>query len=167
MNEHQFLFRNPYGLLALMLAGAGIGLGFATRDESGLGMAIVAAVCWLVLMTIHVHSQLDSTHLRAWVFPIWRRTIALADIEAVEPVTYRPILDFGGWGLRFGTGKKFHGVVAYTISGKRGLLIQVKNGRPMLLGTRKSEEWLRALRFAGVPVLDAWPPERAERPVQG
>ncbi len=50
---------------------------------------------------------------------------------------YRPIFEYGGWGIRLGglgRGK------AYNISGNIGLQIEFKDGKKLLIGTQKQNE---------------------------
>jgi hypothetical protein len=53
----------------------------------------------------------------------------------MEVITYRPIIDYGGWGVRFGRKG-----MAYNVSGNIGLLISRKNGKTILIGTQKPDE---------------------------
>jgi len=55
---------------------------------------------------------------------------------------YRPILEYGGWGIRIGPGK--YGK-AYNVRGNMGLQLELKNGKRILIGTQKPEELERAL----------------------
>ena len=63
------------------------------------------------------------------------KTILRSDIEKMEVITYRPIIDYGGWGVRFGRKG-----MAYNVSGNIGLLISRKNGKTILIGTQKPDE---------------------------
>lgn len=59
------------------------------------------------------------------------------DIKSVEVRTYKPIKEYGGWGLRlgiFGKGK------AINMSGNKGVQLILNNGRKLLIGTQKPEE---------------------------
>jgi hypothetical protein len=49
-------------------------------------------------------------------------------------VTYRPFREYGGWGIRFGRQG-----IAYTVSGDRGVLVRLRNGRSFLLGSKRPE----------------------------
>nr|MBP6978828.1 hypothetical protein [Lentimicrobiaceae bacterium] len=58
---------------------------------------------------------------------------------------YSTIGEYGGWGYRMG-GKKAG--VAYNISGNMGLQLELKNGKKILLGTKKPVEMEEALKKA-------------------
>ncbi len=49
---------------------------------------------------------------------------------------YRPIRDYGGWGIRFGLSGK-----AYNVSGNRGLQLELQNGKRILIGSQRTEEF--------------------------
>ena len=72
---------------------------------------------------------------------------------------YKPIKEYGGWGIRTRMFKlKLFNIkafrilnndIAYSMSGKIGLQLELTNGKRVLIGTRKSiemEEVLRKLR---------------------
>jgi hypothetical protein len=64
-------------------------------------------------------------------------TFKLNEILSAEPVTYNPLLNFGGWGIKCG---RFRGERATCISlkGNKGLLLSLKEPiRPCLLKTTK------------------------------
>jgi len=76
----------------------------------------------------------EGIHYKMFPFHFKWQTIAWQEIHNLEIRTYRPLKEFGGWGLRFGQSGK-----AYTISGKTGLQLQLKNGRKVLFGTQKAD----------------------------
>lgn len=56
-------------------------------------------------------------------------------IEKSEIHTYRPLKDYGGWGIRYGrTGYK-----AYNVNGNKGILLKLKNGKTILIGSKNHE----------------------------
>jgi hypothetical protein len=55
---------------------------------------------------------------------------------------YKPIKEYGGWGVRAGT-KKYGR--AYNVSGNMGLQIELTNGKKILIGTVKATELERAI----------------------
>ena len=76
-----------------------------------------------------------------------------SEIAAARPVTYRPILNFGGWGLRAG---RFEGepTAVYSLRGNRGLLVELTRPRRVAL--------IRTTRF----LLGASEPERLAVAIQ-
>ncbi len=65
-----------------------------------------------------------------------------SEIVSARAVTYQPLQDFGGWGIRIGLGRR----KAYTVSGNRGVELELSNGWRLLLGSRRPEELLSAVR---------------------
>ncbi|HDO27546.1 MAG TPA: hypothetical protein ENH02_05460 [Bacteroidetes bacterium] len=70
------------------------------------------------------------------------KRIGKEEIECYEIREYKPIREYGGWGLRQGMGKSGK---AYNVSGKTGLQLYLKNGKKVLFGTQRGEALLRAL----------------------
>jgi hypothetical protein len=67
--------------------------------------------------------------------------IPLAEIASAEAVRYNPLLEYGGWGIRFGrTG------VAYNMRGNEGVQLVLKNGRRVLLGSQRAAELAATIR---------------------
>ena len=70
-----------------------------------------------------------------------RREIPLADITHFEARTYRPIREYGGWGVRRGAGG-----MAYNVSGNRGVEFRLADGKSLLIGSQRPEELALALQ---------------------
>ncbi len=65
-----------------------------------------------------------------------KRLVKWSDIEEVKVIDYKPLLEYGGWGLRYG----FKGKV-FSVSGKKGLELKIKNKtKTILIGTQKGQE---------------------------
>ncbi|MBK8703741.1 MAG: hypothetical protein IPN33_08970 [Saprospiraceae bacterium] len=50
---------------------------------------------------------------------------------------YKPIAEFGGWGLRYSMSGKGR---ALNVSGNMGLQLEFKDGKKLLIGTQKPKE---------------------------
>lgn len=59
---------------------------------------------------------------------------------------YSPIAEFGGWGYRFGF---FGKGAAYIVSGDKGLQLEFKNKKKLLIGTNKPDELSELLKKYG------------------
>ncbi len=84
---------------------------------------------------------------------LYRTSIPIADLVQAEAVAYRPIREYGGWGIR-GFGRRR----ALNMRGDRGVLLHKKDGSTILIGSQKPRELLAALGQAGVAVEDRLPP---------
>jgi len=56
-------------------------------------------------------------------------------IEKYMVIKYDPIKDYGGWGIKSNRKGK-----SYTLSGDKGLLLYLKSGKKILIGTQKDLE---------------------------
>jgi len=78
------------------------------------------------------------------------KTVPLETIEAVESVQYRPIREFGGWGIR-----GFGGRQAWTIRGDRAVVLHLEDERRLYLGcenpNRMQERIQTAIAQRGSP----------------
>jgi hypothetical protein len=62
-------------------------------------------------------------------------------IERFEVVKYSPLWEYGGWGIRYGFKGK-----AYNVSGNKGLILFLKNGKSILFGTQRDIELAEFLK---------------------
>jgi hypothetical protein len=105
-----------------------------------------AGLLWL-MWTARLVTEVrdDGIHIRFLPFNRDFHGFRWEEIAAFEACTYRPILDYGGWGIRFGSGGK-----AYNVSGNRGLRLDLVGGRPthVLIGSQRLEELAMAVESA-------------------
>jgi hypothetical protein len=74
-------------------------------------------------------------HVRFFPFHFSFITIPWDKIEKVEIRQYRPLGEFGGWGLRYSSSGK-----AYNVSGDIGIQLTLKDQSNLLIGTNKKNE---------------------------
>lgn len=86
-------------------------------------------------------TELDQSKIYVNIRPFLSRTYVYNDIESWQVRTYKPILEYGGWGIRFG-----HKGTAYNIRGNQGLQLHLTNGKRILIGTQRQEELQRVMR---------------------
>lgn len=75
--------------------------------------------------------------------PFERRTVAATAVTGCRALTYRPIRDFGGWGVRSSSGDRR----AYTAGGRQGIELTLAEGQRIVIGPRRPDE-LEAAVFA-------------------
>jgi len=68
------------------------------------------------------------------------RKIPLVHIANYQARTYRPIAEFGGWGVRF-----WPYLRAYNVYGNRGVELEFMNGRKLMIGSQRPEELVNAI----------------------
>jgi hypothetical protein len=96
-------------------------------------------VVGLLKMTTEVH----PTDLRLWfgLLPTYRHIVPLTEIRSVEPVSYRPMADCGGWGIR----RCRNGERVFTARGDRAVRITLQDGSTLLVGSQRPEDLARTL----------------------
>lgn len=77
---------------------------------------------------------------RYFLLQIKYREVKFEDILLYEIVKYKPLREYGGWGIRMGK----YGI-AYTVKGNRGIMFKLKNGKRILLGSQRADEFIKAL----------------------
>ena len=137
------------------LVGMLTGAGGSGPDPLWIGVLVallggIAFPLWLLLLELRVAVDGAGVHIRFRGLRV-DRTVAFIEMTGVAAVTYRPIREYGGWGIRW-RGK---GRVAYTVSGDRGARIDLVNGSELLLGSHQAGTLARTIASrARVPVAD-------------
>ncbi|MBU0513799.1 MAG: hypothetical protein KJ621_03400, partial [Proteobacteria bacterium] len=108
---------------------------------SAVMFGLILGVTWL-LWKLCLRVTVDRTHLRIRFFPLAKREIPVDMIARHEPRTYAPIREYGGWGVRWGFGRRG---MAYNVSGSRGVQIELADGKRILIGSQRPEDLDRAL----------------------
>ena len=108
----------------------------------GLGMP-------LLIYSVKLTAEIRTDRLVIRFFPFWRRTIPNRDIASATPCTYHPILQYGGWGIRYGLGAG----MCYTLYGNRGVRLELTTGRKVLIGSQRPDDLAAAIsRACGRPL---------------
>lgn len=89
---------------------------------------------FFIVLKLETEIREDGIYVRFFPIGIHYKHIPWDTIQKAEIRTYRPLLEFGGWGIRYGDGK------ALNVSGKIGLQILFKDGGKLLIGTQKPNE---------------------------
>jgi hypothetical protein len=119
-------------LVAVVRAGADAAIpGVVFGGLVALG---VLALLWFARMETEVRD--DALYVRFFPFHRAPRRYAWADIARCEARTYRPLAEYGGWGLRMG---------AYNVSGDRGAQLRFRDGEALLIGSQRADELAAAI----------------------
>lgn len=117
---------------------------FGDNPMSDSGLIVTSILVVLVLgsvMALFLFAELsiqidrEGVHYRFFPFHFKDHLIPREMIEKAEVVTYRPLRDYGGWGIRFGSKGK-----AYNVRGNKGLQLSLRNGKQVLFGTQNEQE---------------------------
>jgi hypothetical protein len=121
-----------------------LGLKFGNNPLSNNGLIIafiLIASLFIVLLLLFGYARMttviDKNQIAYKFFPFQFtfQKINWDSIEKYEVITYNPLREYGGWGIRPGKGGK-----AYNVSGDKGLQLYLKDGKKILIGTQKESE---------------------------
>ena len=104
----------------------------------GLGI-LLAFVARVMSLTTEVRA--DGLFVRYFPIHLSFKRIPLEDAVKCRAVTYSPLGQYGGWGIRYTWRGK-----AYNVSGNRGARIEYSNGRHLLIGSQRPEELCAAIK---------------------
>ncbi len=133
-----------YGMIEQLVFGHPWG----NRSMSDTALAIVGplmilmgiGISWLFLrLKLLVEVREDGVHIH--FVPLARQTVPFRDIVDCEVRTYRPMREYGGWGLKYGRAGK-----AYNVSGNRGVQLKLSSGKGLLIGSQRPEELAQAIQ---------------------
>lgn len=99
------------------------------------------------ILALRTKVDSDAVQVRlGWPIPIFWKRIGIDTIREARVVTYRPLVDAGGWGMRFG---RFEGVftIYWNARGNRGVLI-VTDKRRYIIGSQEPEALHAAIELA-------------------
>jgi hypothetical protein len=112
------------------------------------GIVIVWLVAGIVVpllfvsLKLTVRVQPEEIYIR--FSPLFKRTIPTGEVKSCAMRTYRPLLEYGGWGVRC-SGKRG---MAYNVSGNEGAQLELTNGKKVLIGSQRANELAAAIRRA-------------------
>jgi hypothetical protein len=107
-----------------------------------LGLFPIGTLLLFRYMVLETDIDDDGVHYRFRLFQRKQKLIKPEDIVSVEVKKYNPLVDYGGWGIRYGSSKKGN---AYNVKGNMGALFELKNNKKFMLGSQKPEELRSAL----------------------
>jgi len=126
--------------------------GASANDPMSAGGLIVTGVfsvlmilfIFLVLARIRLRTKITIEALYVSYYPLarkWKKFVP-DEIEKFQIRTYRAKREYGGYGMK----RRRRSGQAYTISGKEGLQLYLKNGKKILIGTQKKQAIEYAMR---------------------
>ena len=116
---------------------------FVSTLLSIIAMAIPIAVTILFfILKLETEVRSDGIYIRFYPMHIRFREFVGQDLAEHYSRTYKPICEYGGWGIKCsftGKGK------AYNVSGNQGVQFVLTNGKKLLIGSQKSDELVAAI----------------------
>jgi hypothetical protein len=133
-----------YAIVVQIIGGQPVGDHPAT-DRGLIAMFGLMLVATWFLASLRLDTRMTDEAIMIRFFPLHRkwRSYAWSDIRSAEVRQYSPIMEFGGWGLRFSLSGKG---TAYNVAGNKGLQLVLHKGKKILIGTQKPEEMEEALK---------------------
>ncbi len=110
-------------------------------NESNKTVMIIyfIALCFILILFcfISLTTKVTEKEIAIQFFPFHfkERKYLFSAIEKVEVIQYNPIMDYGGWCIRYGLKGK-----AFNIRGNWGLKLTFNTKRTLLIGTQNPEE---------------------------
>ena len=98
---------------------------------------VIMTIILSLFLLLRLETRIDHEGVHVRFFPIHRtwRTYPWTHIAHVDVREYRPLMEYGGWGLR-GIGSNR----ALNVAGKIGIQLVFTSGDKLLIGTQKKEE---------------------------
>lgn len=138
-----------YGLVALMWWGFFQQIILGQPWGTNPGPDWLVWLLWLLLgvglpalfhimkLVVEVRPNQVDIHYR----PFINRSIAILEIDHLKARTYKPIQEYGGWGIKGWSKQR----IAYNTSGNRGVELTLHDGRTVMLGSQQPEELALAI----------------------
>ena len=114
-------------------------------DDNGLNIyyVIIGISIPLIFYLFELRTFVTSEGLSFQFFPFHfkKHLVKIEDIEKCKAMEYSPLKEYGGWGIRYGFKGK-----AYNVSGNLGVKVHLKNGRNIMFGSQRHNEFAKALK---------------------
>jgi len=116
----------------------------ASEDYVLILTSIIPIALILLLFSLRLVTKIrsDGIYVRFKPLQLKEKHIRPEEIKTFEVRKYKPLTEYGGWGIRTG-GKKYG--KAYNVSGNMGLQLYLANGKKLLIGTLKAREVQKAM----------------------
>jgi hypothetical protein len=122
---------------------------FGDHPTSDTGMSILL-VLFGILLPLFMYSlklitevRQDGLYVRFYPLHLSYRHYPYESINSYKVREYSPLREYGGWGIRYG-----HKGMAYNVTGDRGVQLEFKGGKSLLIGSQDPEEFVRYMQVA-------------------
>ena len=124
----------------------------ATDDNTDVKIGFLVVVGSMVLVyglmfSLKLKTRIDEKgiYYRFIPFHLSIKFIAWEDLNNAYVRKYKPISEYGGWGIKGRLLLKKSKGVAFNVKGDLGLQLELQNGKKILIGTQKEEEVKKVL----------------------
>lgn len=113
-----------------------------------LNFLILPVMTFIFFFVLRLETIINENGIsvRFFFFHLKWKNYSWEEIEKCYVRTYKPIAEYGGWGIK---GKIFSDSRAFNVLGNMGLQIEFKNKKKLLIGTQKGEELEKLLKAKG------------------
>lgn len=135
----------PAGMTVLTILQAGLGLNWGKQTNGSLiGWTIFLWLIYWRLMLVKLVTEIGGGELRVALRGLWRsRKIPLSDVLSATVVTFDPVHDWGGYGIRVTRRGR-----AYIAGGTEGVEVRTAKDGMLLIGSARAPELARAILTA-------------------
>jgi len=134
----------PVTMLLLAIWQVGLGHPWGKQPMSNAGIVGWTIFLWLIyfrLISVKLVTEVLPNELSVAMRGLWRSyRISLAAVQSVHAVTFDPISDWGGYGVRSTARGK-----AFIAGGNKAVELALKKGGVVLVGSQRPEELAQAL----------------------
>ena len=79
--------------------------------------------------------KVDTKGIYIRFYPLAHKHIPYESVRTCKTRTYNPLIEYGGWGIRFSSKGK-----AYNVSGNEGVQLELTQSSPLLIGSQRADE---------------------------
>jgi hypothetical protein len=164
--NNETLFREEqrykqWWLWVVLLGAAGIFLFIIFRQVNKIGSAVhnspgvlwvagiisVLVIVFFSMVKLETEVKKDGIYVKFFPFNLSWEKYSWDRLRKIYVRKYNPMTEYGGWGKRFGFFGKGN---AYTISGNKGLQLELTDDKAtLLIGTKKPEKLKEVLTALG------------------
>jgi len=134
----------PVAMLLLAIWQVGLGHPWGKQPMSNAGIVGWAIFLWLIyfrLISVKLVTDVLPNELSVAMRGLWRSyRISLLAVQSVRVVTFDPIKEWGGYGVRSTTRGK-----AFIARGNQAVELELKKGGVVLVGSQRPDELTRCL----------------------
>ncbi len=134
----------PCGMLGLLIWQVLLGNPWGKHPMSNGNVIFWTLFLWAIyfhLITVRLVTKACDGELLISLRGLWRsRRILRNEIQAAVRITYDPIRDYGGYGIRTGRFGK-----AYVAESTQGVRLKLANGDTVIIGSNRPDELLAVL----------------------